>query len=422
MNLKEIRKTYNSQVISEFISNLGDTLFFPVFISFAMQFEMSAVFLGLITISEYLPYVLAPFWGIFVDRNKKKIRLLYIAAVIQLVMYLILACLLNNNAVNVGLMIFMIILNFLTGCLNKVSNASSMALVLNIIDDEGEVKRFRSNAIGLKTVVTIAGQLLGAVLLTKFGATLLAGMNAISFCLPLLIILIFIKNYRYSEEMLNKKINSIEKRSFRSILKQIVNNKVLSKLMIFIGAINFTVIPLAALFIPQLLGEMEASLPINDLTICYGIVVVVFGVMTVIGVLVSQIIKLAENKIFKYLLGLGTVVCIIFGIMYLVKNFYGVLILAGIFGFVLGVFNVFSETFFYSHTPAEQVAVFNGVMQTVTMGTGVISTIIATPIIEKTGIYNTFLIYSGFLLILVIVAIATRMTHIEEGVNEICNR
>jgi MFS family permease len=402
MTLKKIRQTYNSQIVSEFVSTLGDTLFFPVFIAFAMTFKVNTLFLTLITVSEYLPYILSPFMGTFVDRKKEKLSIVYAAAIFQTALYALLAFFLGSNGTSVALMFTMIVINFITGCLNKINNSAVMTLVLNIIEDEDELKIYRTKAVGANTVVIIAGQLLGALLLTKFGAQLLSIINAVTFLIPMLIIVALKKNYMYSQNLLAQKLELLGKTSFIDTFKEIVSNKVIAKLMIFIGGANFALIPLASMFIPKLLASFD-SLPIDNLTICYGLAVLTFGIFTVIGVLCTQKIKFESSKILDYLLILSAVVGAIYGIMFFARNFYVLLALAGLFGLTLGIFNVFSETYFYSIIPVEKTAIYNGIMQAVTMGTGVLSTIIAAPIIKNMGINCTFLIYSILLISMVII-------------------
>jgi hypothetical protein len=190
MEIKKTRKVYSSQIVMEWVSTLGDMLFYPVFIAFAVTLEKSTIFLTLITVSEYLPYVLTSFFGMRVDKTKNKLGLIFLATCTQAVLYFLLSViLLGVSEANDLVMIFMIILNFVSGCLNKITNASTLALVLNLIHDDDELKRYRSISVAATSVVQIVGQLFGAIGLAMIGASGMGFINSLTFVLPLLLVL-----------------------------------------------------------------------------------------------------------------------------------------------------------------------------------------------------------------------------------------
>ena len=400
MEIKKTRKVYSSQIVMEWVSTLGDMLFYPVFIAFAVTLEKSTIFLTLITVSEYLPYVLTSFFGMRVDKTKNKLGLIFLATCTQAVLYFLLSViLLGVSEANDLVMIFMIILNFVSGCLNKITNASTLALVLNLIHDDDELKRYRSISVAATSVVQIVGQLFGAIGLAMIGASGMGFINSLTFVLPLLLVLKSLKLFRISQQELCDRTDALQNSGSWTSICEVFKNKLMCTLLFFAGGINFALIPLASLFMPKFLQEMSV-LPFDNLTIAYGIAAVVFGVFTALGVLLSRLISIKDKKILVLLLGLMLCTAVLYGIMSFVNAFYQMLIVATVFAVQLGIFNVLVQTYFFGQIPSEKAGFYNGIMQTVTMGTGIISTLCATPLIQSFGIRIVFVIYALFLAIL----------------------
>ena len=198
-----MKKITKSELISEFITNVGDMLFYPALIAYALYFEKSALFLALIAASEHLPSILAPTYGYLVDKIDRKVRSLFIFGIIQALLFVIVAFIIND--VSELVFTLLIVINFISGSLNRSYNATSMTLVLNELEGEEEVKQYRSMSISIRTVVMIIGQLVGAMLLLYISARSLAVVNVITFLLPILIILKFFKYYQRSEKSLRIK-------------------------------------------------------------------------------------------------------------------------------------------------------------------------------------------------------------------------
>ena len=409
MEIKQTRKVYSSQIIMEWVSTLGDMLFYPVFIAFAVALEKSTVFLALITVSEYFPYVLTSFFGMRVDKTKNKLGLMFGATCTQAVLYCLLSITLLGVAdANDLLMIFMIILNFVSGCLNKITNASSLALVLNLIHDDNELKRYRLISVAATSVVQIVGQLFGAIGLAMIGAAGMGFINSLTFILPLILVLKFLNLFRISQEELCECVNDSQNIGFWKSVREVFKNKLMCTLLFFAGGINFALIPLASLFMPKLLQEMPV-LPFDNLTIAYGIAAVVFGVFTAVGVFLAKLISAKDKKLLIFMLCLILCTAILYGIMSFVNAFYQMLIVAAVFAVQLGVFNVLVQTYFFGQIPSEKAGFYNGVMQTVTMGTGIISTLCATPLIQICGIRMVFVIYAIFLTLLSTIGVVLKV-------------
>lgn len=409
MEIKQTRKVYGSQIVMEWVSTLGDMLFYPVFIAFAVALEKSTIFLALITVSEYFPYVLTSFLGMRVDKTKNKLGLIFGATCTQAVLYCLLSIILLGVAeANDLLMIFMISLNFVSGCLNKVANASSLSLVLNLIQDDDELKRYRSISVAATSVVQIVGQLFGAIGLAIIGAAGMGFINSLTFVLPLTFVLKFLKLFRISQDELCDCTDELQNIGFWKSVREVFRNKLMCTLLFFAGGINFALIPLASLFMPKLLQEIPV-LPFDNLAIAYGIAAVVFGVFTAVGVFLSKLISVKDKKLLVFLLCLILCTAILYGILSFVSAFYQMLIVAAVFAVQLGIFNVLVQIYFFGQIPSEKAGFYNGIMQTVTMGTGIISVLCATPLIQLCGIRMVFVIYAMFLALLSILGVILKV-------------
>lgn len=409
-----MKKLTKSELISEFITHIGDMLFYPALIAYALYFDKSPMFLALIAASEHLPSILAPVYGYLADKVDKKVRSLFIIAVIQAILYLIVAFIIND--VSELVFTLLIVINFISGSLNRSYNATSITLVINELKDENEIKQYRSMSISIRTVVMIIGQLLGAALLLYISAQSLAIINLISFLLPIFLVLKFLKYYRKSEESLRIKRAGIQTQTPLDILKEVMGKKELTQLLFFVGMINFVVIPLSTVFIPETLKRINIEETVIPLY--YAITIAAFGIATIVGVMVSQKMKIHNKSIFSILVNLIFLICIYYVLTSFVQSYYQLVLLALLYGVTIGVFNVYSETYFYSNIPVEKTAVYNGVMQSVTLGAGVISSLLSGVLIGTIGVHYTFLLYGFLLLVLGIIGKQMKSGSKVEGKNE----
>lgn len=395
---KQIKKIYNSQIIAEFLSTLADTLFFPAMISIAIGFENSAFLLAAVTASEYLPYILSPLLGNFVDNIKKKVSIIYITSCLQSLLYLVTTFILFENGKSQMLLFILIGFNFISGILNKINNTSQLVLVLNLIDDEDEIKAYRGNNIMAKTVVQIIGQFIGASLLIYMSMEAISLINAVLFLLPLLVLRkSFPSLMKSSENLLENKIN--DSTHIVEVLKSLMKSSELLLLLIFVGLANFVIIPLSSLFVPELLQVID-DLDYKRITLFYSIVVMIYGIGIVVGVLVNPKLKRFTKQLFRTLIFSLVIVGFIFISLAKISTFPLVLLFSFLFGAISGIFNMNSEVYFYTVIPIEHAASYNGIMQAITMSAGIVSTGIASLLIQKILIRNTLFIYGILVLVI----------------------
>ncbi|MGE7908208.1 MFS transporter [Lysinibacillus xylanilyticus] len=397
-----MKKITKSELTSEFLTNVGDMLFYPALIAYALFFEKSALFLALIAASEHLPSILAPVYGYWVDKINRKIKALMIIGVIQAFLFIIVAFIIND--VSVFVFYLLIIINFISGSLNRSYNATSMSLVLNELNEEEEIKKYRSMSISIRTIVMILGQLLGAALLLYISASFLAVINAITFLLPILLILKFLKYYKKTEETLKLKKEGLEDQNPFGVFAEITQNKTLTQLLFLVGMINFVVIPLSTVFIPETLKNL-IRIEEHQIPMFFAITIAVFGIATIVGITLAQMIKFDSNKIISTLVKLIFLVGVYILITSFVQSYYQLAVISFAYGLTIGIFNVYAESYFYSNVPVEKIAIYNGVMQSITLGAGVISSLLAGMLIIKVGVHYTFISYGMFLIMLGILGI-----------------
>lgn len=389
-----------SEVFSELITSIGDKLFYPILVAYAFIIgqEQASLLLGGVVFTEYVSYVVAPYLGQYLDRVHKRINLYVIAYAIQAVMYIMSIFYLDYYTYT--LFFILLVLNLVSGILNKVATAMSMSLVLNTLDNEGDIKQYRGNIMTVRTVVLVFGQLIGSLVLGVIGVKNVAFLNSITFLIPIAIVYYFYKDYKKSELSLRKKIAQTEFTSTTSILKTIWNNAQLKMLLINVMFINFTLLPLISIFIPMKLSDLHVDA--SQINLNLGIILLFFGIANIIGITIVRFLKLNRLSV-KLMLPLleVAIVCALF-IFSLTTNVVQLYIIAAIYGVCIGGFNIIIETFFFTLVPVENVVSYNSIMESFTLGVGVISSIIASMMLVTMPINTVLVMYSCFLIVTII--------------------
>lgn len=390
-----------SEIFSELITSIGDKLFYPILIAYAFIIGQgqASLLLGGVVFTEYASYVVAPYLGQYLDRVHKRINLYIISYAIQVIMYIAIIFYLDHYTY---LLFFTLLFcNLVSGILNKVATAMSMSLVLNTLENEDDIKQYRGNVMTVRTFVLVFGQLIGALVLGVIGAKNVALLNSLTFAIPIAILYCFYKDYKQSELLLRKKVEQTEFTSTTSILRTIWNDSQLKMLLINVMFINFTLLPLISIFIPIKLSTFQIDVSAINLNL--GIILLFFGVANVLGITLVRLLKLNKLSIKLMLSLLEIAIAVTLFIFSLTTNVTQLYIIASLYGACIGGFNIIIETFFFTLVPVENVVSYNSIMESFTLGVGVLSSVIASLLLTVLPIHIVLIMYSCFLMVMVMI-------------------
>ncbi|WEV45079.1 MFS transporter [Streptococcaceae bacterium ESL0687] len=200
MNIFLKNRDFRQMSINEWISILGDTMFYLAFINYVSAYKFAPLAVLLITISETIPQIIQIFTGVAADFQKNRIKKYTIIALIKFILYTFVAIILLGSEFGI-LSVFLICgINLVSDTLGTFSGAMLTPIYMRIISDD------MTQAMGFKqatsSLVRMFGNLLGGVLVGFISIGNFAAINALTFLLVFLGILLIKKDLiKYEEEI-----------------------------------------------------------------------------------------------------------------------------------------------------------------------------------------------------------------------------
>ena len=88
-------KLYLKVLISDLISNFGDTLYFIALMTYVTEIKDSNLAISIVNISETIPILFTIFFGIIADRTLNKVEMIIKTLWLRVVLYLLVAVVMN---------------------------------------------------------------------------------------------------------------------------------------------------------------------------------------------------------------------------------------------------------------------------------------------------------------------------------------
>ncbi|MDG7941548.1 MFS transporter [Streptococcus pneumoniae] len=247
-------RDFRQLTINQWISTLGDTIFYLAFLNYVADASFAPLAILLITISETLPQVLQIFLGVLADFQHHRVLKYTVISFTKFLLYSIVSLSLSGQSFSLLLVTFICLINLLSDTLSYFSGAMLTPIFIRIIgqDHLAEAIGFKQSTVSLvKTISNILGGVLLGILSIQF----ISLLNALTFLIAFLGIL-FIKTDLLKVE---KTINYQEGLSVKSFCQHLLQsskliwnmNKVLLVLFIIStsqAVINVTV-PVSTLFL-----------------------------------------------------------------------------------------------------------------------------------------------------------------------------
>ena len=247
-------RDFRQLTINQWISTVGDTIFYLAFLNYVADASFAPLAILLITISETVPQVLQIFMGVLADFQHHRVLKYTIISFAKFVLYSIVALSLSGQSFSLSLVFFICLMNLLSDTLSYFSGAMLTPIFIRIIG-----KEHLTEAIGFKqstvSLVRTISNILGGILLGILSIQFISWLNALTFLIAFVGIL-FIKNDLLKVE---KTISYQEGLSVKSFCQHLIQSSKLIRNMdrvIFIlfivsisqAVINVTV-PISTLFL-----------------------------------------------------------------------------------------------------------------------------------------------------------------------------
>ena len=185
-------RDFRQLTINQWISTVGDTIFYLAFLNYVADASFALLAILLITISETLPQVLQIFLGVLADFQHHRVLKYTVISFTKFLLYSIVSLSLSGQSFSLLLVTFICLINLLSDTLSYFSGAMLTPIFIRIIgqDHLAEAIGFKQSTVSLvKTISNILGGVLLGILSIQF----ISLLNALTFLIAFLGIL-FIKN------------------------------------------------------------------------------------------------------------------------------------------------------------------------------------------------------------------------------------
>ena len=185
-------RDFRQLTINQWISTVGDTIFYLAFLNYVADASFAPLAILLITISETVPQVLQIFMGVLADFQRHRVLKYTVISFVKFVLYSMVALSLSGQSFSLSLVFFICLMNLLSDTLSYFSGAMLTPIFIRIIG-----KEHLTEAIGFKqstvSLVRTISNILGGILLGILSIQFISLLNALTFLIAFVGIL-FIKN------------------------------------------------------------------------------------------------------------------------------------------------------------------------------------------------------------------------------------
>ena len=284
MNLLRKNKTFTSLLSSSIFSMLGTSLFNIVFLIYASSMPHPKMMISLAELCLLLPIIFAAYTGFLADRTKNKANFMIRASWIQAVLFFLLIFLMmEKNWISFWSIAGV---KILTDLITSYKSGLRAPILQNNLSAE-EIQPAFGQIQGLSSIIEIIGQPLGVTILalSHQSFSLVVLINGILYLLSGFFLLIFRKKLTFKTVNFDEKFKFNIKESFSQIRDVFTVN----------SSSNFLVLVFSLVFINFILAGIGpltslAMLKFNPFSVNYGIAIMIFNVVLMLGMLAGSFI------------------------------------------------------------------------------------------------------------------------------------
>lgn len=267
---------YLKVLLSDLISNLGDTLYFIALLTYVTELKDSNLAVSIINLSETIPILFTVFFGIIADRTMNKVETIIKTLWIRVGLYLLVAMVMNFKA-SIMVVILASMVNLVSDTLGQFENGLFYPISNRIVE-----KSEREEAMAFRQTVTstmnIVNQSLGAFLITILSFFHLALINSLTFAISLFIMLVIKHQIDYDDQTSYSTSSTFH---FKTLFSEIMSNLKLSIKHLF----SISHMKAALLVIPILNGSLAILTPLVVVNLSKGSALTIMNTATTISLL-----------------------------------------------------------------------------------------------------------------------------------------
>lgn len=170
---------FRKYYLNSILSNLGDSIYYIVLLTYASSLKESAIAISLVSLSETLPPLLQLITGSVADNTKNKRNKIVLCAFLRGVLYFIVSLLLLLKG-SLSILIIIACINLISDIAGKYSNGLTFPFIKFMVKED-ELDEVQGIFGGTQQIVSIVANFLGATLLTWFSFSQLGVLNSIIF-------------------------------------------------------------------------------------------------------------------------------------------------------------------------------------------------------------------------------------------------
>lgn len=398
MNIFLKNKDYRRFSIASFLSNAGDILFYLAFMTYASKLQNYSLALSLIAISESIPRLFDIFGGYLADKTRNKFKNIFLIAIVRFVLYGLVSILFITNISQWGLVIAVVIINFISDTVGAYSGGLSVPLIVKIVgqDEIAEAEGFTN---GISQVITTIAQFVGSGLLLFLSYSSLAFINAITFLVAGL--LYASVGLRHKNEAKSTETEEVNEEKFFATMKnsyaQIRKASGLLSVVLVIALLNGVLSAIGSL-LPIVMAANRATMLISTYSFTLAIIGVVLSAGAILGSVFGPQIFKKQSVFFM------VIVAIVLGIAAtvagLLANIFAILPFYFLLAVVSSTASLKMQQWLVNAIDHKILASSVGLLNTIIMATAPIMTTILTTI---SGLENVKLALFALLAIEIII-------------------
>ncbi|ALS00990.1 hypothetical protein ATZ33_06300 [Enterococcus silesiacus] len=287
-------KNFRLLATSNFVSTIGDKLFYIALLTYVSTFSNSTLAIGLVSISELLPTVLASYIGYRADQTKRRFSSLCLSSIIRSGLYLLIGLSFVFVRGEWTILLIAIMFNFISDLFGQFTASALIPLTVISVGKEqfNEAIGFTN---GISQLINLFAQFFGASLLLFLSYQNLAFINSGTFLFSLMFLLVFFKQNKALRVNQLHEVDKSEKMPFLATLK--VNLIRLKKEQTLFPVVSSIIILNACLTSISSLLQMLIALNTSMVIGTYSFTIAIIGFITTSGMALGSLIgtKLLKN-------------------------------------------------------------------------------------------------------------------------------
>lgn len=359
-------KLFMTMFASDMLSNFGDVMYYLALMSYVLQLPDAKLGIAIVSISETLPILTGFIMGYVADRTVDKVKTILHTLYFRVALYSLVGLAMGLTP-SLGVVVIASLINFLSDLAGQYENGLYTPLSLRIVADEERSDSFAfRQAVG--SVFYIGFQSIGAVLVSIMTYQALAFVNAGTFALAALILLLVTPSLK---RLLGERPLQIEESkdaslfrdlwtSMREAVHECLKIPEIKHSVIITPLLNgcFNVIPI---IIAVLLSQDKTFVIINPAT-----TLALVTTCSLVGGIVGSVLAMSVLKKLDILsaLRLACIFVPIFFFFLLNHNVYGVFATMFLVMILAGAINPKMNALIMNRLPEEKLAMIGGGIST----------------------------------------------------------